>query len=144
MKTKIKTAGIFLFIAGLIAGVYYLLKDEFSSFFQPDPEQANKTPPVSASFTVDESADGKFLGDQVITMQSLQDYTLTVPVGAVTAQFQVQENPVLLRLGASPANGGFLCDVDELHYLETAEEINKAVFRTKTGTATMIINYFSE
>ncbi len=144
IKTKIKAVGIYFFVAGLIAGLYFLLRDGLDSFFQKDPEAADKTPPVTAtSAKADTSSTGKFLGDQVITLLATQDYVLTVPAGAVSAQFQVQDNPVLLRLGSSPVSGGFLCDVDELHYLETAEEVKKAVFRTKTGTATMIINYFS-
>ena len=146
VKTKLKTVGIFVVVGAVLFAVYAYLEDSIKNYFTPSPERADKTPPVTASATVDNTAGttkNRFLGDQIISLQEAQDYTLTIPPGAVRAEFQAQENPVLLRLGGSALVGGILCEAGEVHELETLEEMQKAVFRSKTGVSKLIINYYS-
>lgn len=144
MKSKFKITAVVVLVVASITAVFIALEDQVKGFFTPSTsdDAVDKTPPASAASLAKEE-DEYVLGDEIINMVAAQDYTLTVPVGAVKAQFQAQGNDVLLRLGASPMMGGFLCDAEEIHTLETPEEIKKATFRTQTGNATLIVNYFS-
>ena len=149
IKSKAKLIGSFLLIGAILITLYAFLEERFTKYFNSSAEAADKTPPLTTASGATDSVeevvtDGKFLGDQIITLLDSHDYTLTVPAGATRADFQVQDNPVLLRFGGSPATGGFLCDEDEIHSLETYEEMVKAVFRTQTGISKLIINYWAD
>lgn len=149
MKIKTKNASL-LALAVVLLGVVWFLGVKFRSYFMkakstPLPTVANISviAPQAAQPAQPVPTKHAFLGDQVIRMQEDRDYPLTPPAGAVYAQFQVQINQVLVRFGGSPAAGGFLCETEELHTLENAEEINRAIFRSKTGEALLVVNYFS-